>query len=323
MTLAEKIITLRKQFGWSQENLAEKLQVSRQSVSKWESANSTPELDKITKLAHLFNVSTDFLLKQDVHVNSIPATDSQHPTTGISQQQANQYINYKVAASVLTANGVFLCLCAIAPLLLLFLIGVKHDLAVGFGIMTMITMLCIATSWFIKVNTYKQDTSNIDKASFTLDNGVRETISKQSTQFREHYARKLGSGVFLCVASFLPLMLVNVIAGFAHLTLLMIVFMLAMIGLGVRLMAPAAAQYQAYNHVLKQSTEANCAREEQQKRTLKLAAFYWPLLIALFLAWSLWTMNWHKTWIILPIGAVLFISLVGLMELLRKAPKED
>ena len=47
MMLSEKIMTLRKKKGWSQEELAEKLDISRQSVSKWESASSLPDIDKI------------------------------------------------------------------------------------------------------------------------------------------------------------------------------------------------------------------------------------------------------------------------------------
>ena len=61
--LSEKIINLRKSRGWSQEELAEKLDVSRQSVSKWESGVSNPELDKIVAMSTLFGVTTDYLLK--------------------------------------------------------------------------------------------------------------------------------------------------------------------------------------------------------------------------------------------------------------------
>ena len=64
MTLAEKILSLRTQRGMSQDDLAEKLEVSRQSVSKWETAQSTPDLDKIIKLADLFGVSVDQLVRE-------------------------------------------------------------------------------------------------------------------------------------------------------------------------------------------------------------------------------------------------------------------
>ena len=65
MNLAEKIMNLRRQKGWSQETLAEKLDVTRQSVSKWESAQSVPDLDKILALSELFGVTTDYLLKEN------------------------------------------------------------------------------------------------------------------------------------------------------------------------------------------------------------------------------------------------------------------
>ena len=66
MILADKIIKLRKKNGMSQEELAEKINVSRQSVSKWEGAQSIPDLDKIIQMSELFGVTTDYLLKNDV-----------------------------------------------------------------------------------------------------------------------------------------------------------------------------------------------------------------------------------------------------------------
>ena len=63
MTFSDKLIALRKKAGWSQEELAERLNVSCQSVSKWESAQSMPDIDKILQLSSLFSVTTDCLLK--------------------------------------------------------------------------------------------------------------------------------------------------------------------------------------------------------------------------------------------------------------------
>ena len=63
MDFSEKLLTLRKANDMTQEQLAEKLNVSRQSISKWESGQATPELEKIVTLSAVFNVSTDYLLK--------------------------------------------------------------------------------------------------------------------------------------------------------------------------------------------------------------------------------------------------------------------
>ena len=65
MTLGEKIYELRTQHNLSQGDLANKLDVSRQSISKWENGNSTPDLEKIVKLAEIFNVSLDELIKNE------------------------------------------------------------------------------------------------------------------------------------------------------------------------------------------------------------------------------------------------------------------
>ena len=73
--LSEKIINLRKSRGWSQEELAERLDVSRQSVSKWESGVSNPELDKVVAMSTLFGVSTDYLLKDVTTEEKEPIRD--------------------------------------------------------------------------------------------------------------------------------------------------------------------------------------------------------------------------------------------------------
>lgn len=63
MNLSEKIFELRKAHGMSQEQLAEKMNVSRQSISKWESGESLPDVDRLPELSRVFNVTIDYLLK--------------------------------------------------------------------------------------------------------------------------------------------------------------------------------------------------------------------------------------------------------------------
>lgn len=65
MKLSEKIMLLRKRNGYSQEELSEKFDVSRQSISKWETGDSTPEVTKLPLIAKLFDVSVDWLLSED------------------------------------------------------------------------------------------------------------------------------------------------------------------------------------------------------------------------------------------------------------------
>ena len=66
MKFGDKLIKLRKKHGLSQEDLANKLNVSRQSVSKWESNNTYPETDKIVQICNIFNCSMDDLINDNV-----------------------------------------------------------------------------------------------------------------------------------------------------------------------------------------------------------------------------------------------------------------
>ena len=81
MILAEKIMSLRRKKEWSQEKLAEQLGVSRQSVSKWESSASIPDIEKIIRMSELFGVSTDYLLgcesKRTVDVSGLTPKEIQ------------------------------------------------------------------------------------------------------------------------------------------------------------------------------------------------------------------------------------------------------
>ncbi len=75
MGLAEKITVLRNQRGFTQEKLAAELQVSRQAISKWELGATLPDTDKLIQLSEYFNVSIDYLLKDNIQVNKNQTMD--------------------------------------------------------------------------------------------------------------------------------------------------------------------------------------------------------------------------------------------------------
>lgn len=75
MNFADKLLKLRTQCGYSQEALAEKLNVSRQAVSKWELGTTLPETDKVITISEFFNVSTDYLLKDKFQLSNNDSLD--------------------------------------------------------------------------------------------------------------------------------------------------------------------------------------------------------------------------------------------------------
>ena len=90
MKLSDKLIELRKEKGWSQEDFAEKLDVSRQAISRWENGSALPDAQNLFRISKLFNVSADYLLN-DGHEGekTIPATDAATEVTAPPIQKKN------------------------------------------------------------------------------------------------------------------------------------------------------------------------------------------------------------------------------------------
>ena len=130
MTLSEKIQILRKQKGMSQEQLATHVMVSRQAISKWELGESVPEVENVVQLSKIFNVTTDYLLLDNVSVRPIVDTQySSEPFTNInnvsttSHKTENKYTT-TTAESIKSGLGlIFLSVCGVFVAVILGLIN--------------------------------------------------------------------------------------------------------------------------------------------------------------------------------------------------------
>ena len=111
MEFSEKLITLRKGRDLTQEQLAEQLNVSRQSISKWESGQVIPEVEKIVELSKVFNVTLDYLLKPS-------EIDELSVKTDMLEQQQKQLLNReqirtKIYKNILYSAAIYLIYLAI------------------------------------------------------------------------------------------------------------------------------------------------------------------------------------------------------------------
>jgi transcriptional regulator with XRE-family HTH domain len=124
MTLGDKIVKLRTEHHLSQGDLAEQLGVSRQSISKWETGNSIPDLDKLLLLSEVFGVSLDALVKDQEPEEAIvlPQTAAQQSAEAIAAQSVERYPPRKIAGWILLSSGLFSIVIGLGlqfPLLLL------------------------------------------------------------------------------------------------------------------------------------------------------------------------------------------------------------
>ena len=128
MIFADKLILLRKKAGWSQEELADQMNVTRQSVSKWEGAQSIPDLEKMLRLSELFGVSTDYLLKDDIEeAEPIAPSDDTPPLRRVSMEEANAFLAVKAMTAKTIAYAAFLCI--LSPIVLFILSAISENKA--------------------------------------------------------------------------------------------------------------------------------------------------------------------------------------------------
>lgn len=318
MILADKIMKLRKQNGWSQEDLAEKMDVSRQSVSKWESAQSIPDLDKLLKLSQLFGVSTDYLLKDEVEETEL-VVDSYQPENirKIELEEANDYIEKNERASFITAVGVFLCI--LSPATLIFLVGlsagmeISENIANGIGIVILLIMVAIAVVLFIVAGTITSPYDFIENEDFTISYGV-EGMAEDRIKKNQHVAMiKMCAGVVLCILCALPLITAALVTENEMIICGMVSLLLFMVGVAVFLFITSASEKTACQKLLQQG---DYTRENKRMNTKleRVGSVYWGLVTAAYLAWSFITMRWEMTWIVWPVAGVAFGAVAAITK---------
>lgn len=196
MILADKIIEERKKLGLSQEELAEKLSVSRQAVSKWESAQSIPDLQKIILMSELFSVSTDYLLKDEIEPErQRPGeSDTDRTVRRVSMEEANEFLSVMKKGSKTLALGVLLCI--LCPVLLIFLAGlanariggITETAAVAVGLTVLFIFVAVAVFLFILYGSRNEKFEFLEAEEFETAYGITGLVKEKKEAYEPIFA---------------------------------------------------------------------------------------------------------------------------------------
>lgn len=326
MILADKIIMLRKKNGWSQEELAEKLDVSRQSVSKWEGGLSIPDLNKIIAMSALFGVSTDYLLKDSLE-EVTPSETQEHddaPARAVDAEEANRYLDTVERLSKRIALGVMLCI--LSPVCLLFLGGAADEgvawippenLAVSIGMIALFLLVGIAVALFIPCGLQLSEFSYLETERFTLGYGVGGIVEKKLAAYKPRYCILLTIGIVLCIFSVIPLLVFAIMESDGLILIGCTALVLVICSFAVALIVRACYIHGSYQRLLQtgEFTEQNKRRTKDNEAT---DTVYWCIFTAIYLGISFWTFDWHITWIIWPVAGCLFPVFQYIVGAIRK-----
>lgn len=292
MSFAENLQFLRKQKEITQEQLAESLEVSRQSVSKWESAQSYPEMEKLLQICNMFHCDMDTLLQGDV--SKVFSED----TYGYDRQK-NQFSKWISA-------GVGLIIFGLSAMVFLAGIGVEEELAsVAFFV-----PLIVAVMVFVVMG--------MQMERFMQKHPVIEDFytEEEKDQAYKKYTVRIAAGVGIILIGLLLVLVGEALPDKVSVILPSIwvqevddfsgaVFLL-LIAIGVWILVYGGMQKEKYN-IQGYNKEANPSPEKKRRDTLtgKVCGCIMMLATCIFLFWSFMTNSWEITWVVYPIAGIL------------------
>lgn len=314
MILSEKILTLRKKNGWSQEDLAEKLNVSRQSISKWEGAGSIPDLNKIIEMSAIFGVTTDYLLKDDMTFEEYTERDETSDKKPVDLNGALSYLEaIKIYAKQLAIGA---AMCVAAPAVLVFIVGISLLFAnentaailVGIGVVALLCIVAAAVAVFIISSGRMKRYKHFTDGKFELSYGVSGIIGEKKNEFSKVFTGKIVAGVVLCILSAAPLIIGGVASASDFVLVCLTALLLAVVAVAVGFFVSASTVSGGYKRLL-QEEEFSPEGRKNAERIEKFEGIYWPAIVIVYLASSFLTKRWDITWIIWPVAALLFACL--------------
>ena len=322
MILADKIMNLRKKSGWSQEELAEQLNVSRQSVSKWESGASIPDLERIISMSKLFGVSTDYLLKDD-EVNEIPNVSvdvyEAPECRTVTVEEADTYMNTVAKTAKKVAAGVMSCVMCPVPLILLSglaeygNVGLSENMAAGLGVTILLVMIAVAVAVFVLCGMKTDKYEYMEKERLSLQYGVQGIVEKKKEAFADTYQKGMVVGVTSCILAVVPIFIGMAFGASDGVLVCCTAGLLTLIAVGVFCLTWVCSIQESFQKLL-QEGEYTIEKKEMEKRTSPFNGAYWCIVTAIFLALGFYTNAWGRVALIWPVAALLFAAIKAAMK---------
>lgn len=317
MTFSDKLIALRRKAGWSQEELAERLNVSRQSVSKWESAQSMPDIDKIVQLSSLFGVTTDYLLKDGQDDPQPAAAETPSPLPRVMLAQAEDYLTRAQANAPRMALATALCIVSPIPLLALGTVsergqlGLNDDLAGGLGLIALLVLVAVAVVLFMQCGAAVREYEFLEKEPIETEHGVTALVRERRAAFAPQYDKANITGTVLCILAAVPLFAAMMV-GVSFLMSASICLVLVLVACGVYAFVRVGTVHDAMDRLLEDG-DFTRGHKAVKGRLNALTTAYWLVVVAIFL-WYTFGPNGNGqpqySWFIWAIAGVVYAACV-------------
>lgn len=333
MIMADKIILGRKKNGWSQEELADKLHVTRQAVSKWEGASATPDLQRILEMSNLFGVSVDYLVRDEIEAEETDfALEELVPAVRrVSMEEADEFLRIKKETAHKIALGVMLCIVSPICLFILVvcselgLIPLSEDAAGGIGMMVLLAIVAAACAVFMMCGAKTKPYLFLDNEVIATEHGVTGMVEEQKRKYQSVYTKYNILGVVTCMISMMVLFAGAFFDGREMIEVICFCLMLGIVAIGVRFFVIAGITQSSFEKLLQ---EGDYSVQEKTRPSAAgtvagaVSAIYWLVVTAVFLILGFTGREWGTCGLIWPIAGVLFPVVLIITRMIERNREE-
>lgn len=316
MIFADKLTYLRKKHSMTQEDLAIKMEVSRQSVSKWEAAMAMPDIKKIIKLSEIFGVSTDFLLNEDLQIEDLSkelsseTKDELFKGRKIEMDWAKSYLKDSVKFAKTIALAVFIFVSAVASFY--YIDSYNNENLESISLIVFFILVALGVGLCIWAVMMMGQYDLIDKEYYELSYGVSGLVEKEEKFYEEKHRSFIISGVILLIISVLPIFVGEYLYRESmndSIMAKMVTILLIFVAIGSGLLTYTFLRKGSYRNILENEDRLVL---DNKKKLGKVFGIYWMTVLTIYLAYSFITNDWGRSWIMWPVAGVLSI-IVGII----------
>ncbi len=322
MILADKIIDERKKNGWSQEDLADKLGVSRQSVSKWESAQSIPDLQRILEMSKLFGVSTDYLLKdEEGDRGSFEAEDPGEIRRRVSMEEANDFLAANEGFAKKVSLGVAMIISGVVLLLVAValqsgnVIPVSENAAAGIGVVLLLLSVAAALAIIIPAGLAYSKRGWLGETPFETEYGVDGAVRARDERYQSTFVKNITIGVIIIMLGVMGIVGASLLSRNEGVQIGAVAVFMALVTIAVYLFVQAGVIKSGYARVLREGDYAPKGPKDRVVDTV--TTVYWLLVTAGFFAWSFIWNAWDKSWLVWPIAGIGYAIIAAILKGVR------
>ena len=230
----------------------------------------------------------------------------------LSFEEAKQYVDELVRQGFFVSIGVMLCIFSVIwPILC-----ETFNWSQALGVTGMMLFIAAAVFLFVYSGIMVGKWDYIKKGNYMIDFDTAKVMQNEQSRFRKDYAVRLTIGIILCVLCWLPSMVIEetALGRIDQFENMGAVFLFIIVGIGVMMIVYSSMTMEAYKQILKindiRLVSGNYVRDSGKEKYINptvetIMSLYWPTVTSVYLIWSFLTFDWHLTWVIWPVAAII------------------